>query len=223
MLSQASHVFKCKPITGVIHIGADELQLEPEYHSLTPNVVWIDAIPPTQDSQVDNFISACIASRADIRTLIITNYKQCCGLYEPSDIHKQVLTGLEVVDRVQINTINLDKLFNEEGLKSYNMLTISVNGAELEVLQGGEQSIKAFDYVLVTQYNVNMFDHSCSPQQIKEWMTSHNYELACVLKPQVQDGSEKALYVTKELKTIYMTNKVLSISLSTNESTSATE
>ena len=135
-----------------------------------------------------------------------------------------MVTDLQVTAELKINTINLDKLFNQEALSSFNTLTISTNGAELEVLQGGEQSIKAFDYILVTQYGVNMYEGACTPQQIKDWMASHNFELACVIQPTIQDGTEKALYVTKELKTIYMTNKVLStLQLSTDESTSTTE
>ena len=221
MLSQASHVFKCKPVRGIIHIGCSNTQQSTEYQQTfglpESAVVSIDALIPTATlDDSDQFIAACCWSSTDIKTLYITNYKGCSGLYPPSSVHQSVVEDLKVVEELQVNTINLDKLFTAEGLKEFNMLILSVNGAELDVLKGAEQVIQSFDYVLVTIFNLSMYTGASTPTEVSEWMKLHNFELACSLKPQTEEekqrtviGSEKALYVTKELKTIYMTNKLL--------------
>lgn len=88
-----------------------------------------------------------LAGEVGESTLYITNVIHCSSLYEPNLTYTSRFqgfnVGLNVEATVQVETTTLDVFAQSEGLKSIDVLKVDVQGADLDVLQGGQQIIAA--------------------------------------------------------------------------------
>ena len=83
----------------------------------------------------------CALGRADeMRTLYETVHPLCTSLYEPDERYPDAYSALDVM-RVrssrEIRTASLDTFAREQGLDAVDFIKIDVQGAELDVFEGG--------------------------------------------------------------------------------------
>lgn len=70
----------------------------------------------------------------------VTNHPMCCSLYKPNEDLMRQYNNLDVAmlkSVSSINTITLDTFANENGVDSIDFVKIDIQGAELDVFQGG--------------------------------------------------------------------------------------
>ncbi|WJI26554.1 FkbM family methyltransferase [Thermosynechococcus sp. B1] len=88
-------------------------------------------------------------------TLYITNAIHCSSLYPPNLSYTSRFQGfnpsLNVAATVQVETTTLDAFAQAEGLESIDALQVDVQGADLDVLQGGEQLLAASTLAIMVE------------------------------------------------------------------------
>ena len=86
---------------------------------------------------------ASALGRADEqRTLYETVYPLCTSLYEPDERYADVYQMLDVMRlkaKSTVQTTSLDRFTRENAIGSVDFIKMDVQGAELDVLQGGDQ------------------------------------------------------------------------------------
>ncbi|WP_020592893.1 FkbM family methyltransferase [Kiloniella laminariae] len=79
----------------------------------------------------------------DNRTLFLTSSPGCTSLFKPRQQYLDLFPDpkrFEIVDEVEIETTTLDEVFVAP--HSYDFLKLDIQGAELEAIKGGQESLK---------------------------------------------------------------------------------
>jgi FkbM family methyltransferase len=80
--------------------------------------------------------------------------------------------------RVEVEVETLDGLCRRAGMKSLDFIKIDVEGAELQVLEGGEDTIAAFQPTLLIEIEARHTDrYDYGPEDIVRWFTKRDYTM----------------------------------------------
>ncbi len=89
-----------------------------------------------------HFYSQALGRRSEKRTLYVTGNPACSSLYEPNSQEMQRFLEcgpyFEVVGKQAVQTVGLDDWYQEAGIPEPVFLELDTQGAELDILQGGE-------------------------------------------------------------------------------------
>ncbi|MGF1489965.1 MAG: FkbM family methyltransferase [Prochloraceae cyanobacterium] len=141
-------------------IGSRKLGTQDDFHNspwrIFPNlsIYGFDADPEAceqANSEAQNvewfehhFPLALSASKSS-QEIYITEYLDCCSLYPPNNAFVDRLSllnnALQLSTTVEIETTTLDNFVTEENVK-IDFLFIDVQGAELDVIKGGNQMLE---------------------------------------------------------------------------------
>ena len=87
----------------------------------------------------------CALGRTDeTRTLYETAHPMCASLYEPDERYADAYSALDVMrvrSRREIRTRSLDAFVREHGVGPLDFLKMDIQGAELDVLEGGAATL----------------------------------------------------------------------------------
>lgn len=92
-----------------------------------------------------HYVSAALGKTTEVRTFYETVAPMCGSLYPPNEELLQFYNNLEVAylkETSEIHTTSLDAFMKAEGLPSIDFVKIDVQGAELEIFQGGVETLK---------------------------------------------------------------------------------
>lgn len=79
---------------------------------------------------------------------------------------------------VEVAVSTLDCLVTEAGLNSLNFVKIDTEGAELQVLRGGEQAIGAYKPAILVEIEArHLARYECGPDDIVAWLTHRGYTM----------------------------------------------
>ena len=96
----------------------------------------------------------CALGRADeTRTLYETVHPLCASLYEPDERYADTFSALDVMRvraKRELRTRSLDAFTREHEIGPIDFIKMDIQGAELDVLQGGEETLGAV-LALVTE------------------------------------------------------------------------
>ena len=88
---------------------------------------------------------ACPIGRAEeSRTLYETMHPMCTSLYEPDERFADLYHALDVMrlsSTTTVRTVSLDTFMRENKLANFDFIKMDVQGAELDVLQGGSAAL----------------------------------------------------------------------------------
>lgn len=147
----------------IMEIGALPLEGAPE-----PFYCLIDYFPKSKiiafevdqalcddlNSKVDKRIKYycnAIGRKTETRKFYNTKHPMCASLYKPNEKLLHLFNGLEVVDLVSIetiDTISLDEFVTQNDIGEIDFIKMDIQGAELEVLQGGHNSLGSVSAIL---------------------------------------------------------------------------
>ena len=203
-LDWISH-FKIAP-TGVVHVGAHLAEEAELYNSLDfEPVLWVEALPDiaTQaKSRIKKFsqqkvLCATLSSESgqELTFYRAGNEGSSSSLMEP---HLIMAAHPEVKVSAQTNVITqtMDEL--KEDLTHYKFLCLDVQGAELEVLRGGLESLKNFDYVMSEVSLRKLYKDAPLFKDITKFLRAENFVLAAS-KINSTTGWGDALYIRESI------------------------
>lgn len=92
-----------------------------------------------------SFYPIALGLANETRNLYNTKHPMCTSLYEPNEVHNNLYNNLEVANLANtetIKTISLDHFTREYKISRVDFIKIDIQGAELEVFQGGKSTLE---------------------------------------------------------------------------------
>ena len=92
-----------------------------------------------------NFFPFALGKKKEKKKIYITNHPMCTSLYEPDEKLMKLYNNLEFASLKkieEIETVNLDLFIKEQKIKFIDFIKIDIQGAELDVFQGGLSCLK---------------------------------------------------------------------------------
>jgi FkbM family methyltransferase len=176
---------------GVLHLGAHKGQEADIYQWLGKKVIWIEAIPRIFDQLKDNLYfydnqeAYCLllgdADNVKRSFFISNNDSASSSLFKFS---KNTLDGkyfsdtkLKIKDRIILEMTKLDSFIkkNDINISEYNHWIIDVQGAELLVLKGAENSLKFCDSLLIEVSKVDIYQDGVLWPELRNWLSKRNF------------------------------------------------
>lgn len=197
MLLDWELAMKMVNVHGVIHVGAHFAEERPFYLQHGLKVVWIEADPVTAEWLRENvpepvYECALWSETGERELYVASNRRMSSSLLRPKD-HLNKYPGITFPETVTVKMDTLDALVAREGLERYDMLWADVQGAELEVLRGGEETLKEMK-ALVLEINFEELYEGCAlASDIDAWLGERGF--GRVLMSKTGKGWGDALYV----------------------------
>lgn len=155
-------------IAGSRKIYRDDDYGQSPWHIFAPNlrIYGFDADPEACDAAnaaleaqgitwFERHYPLALGKQVGESTLYITNAVHCSSLYEPNLSYTSRFQGfnpgLSVAATVQVETTTLDAFAETEGLESVEVLKVDVQGADLDVLQGGQHLLAASTLAIIVE------------------------------------------------------------------------
>ena len=169
-------------IKGCIHIGAHEGQEYPLYKQLgISNLIFYEALP-------DNFakLKQNVSNDfwVDIRNIALGNTNGTIEMHlEDRGLSSSVLKPkhhLEQYPQIKFEkteTVQITRLDDEEFDRSiYNFINIDVQGYELEVFKGAEETLKHIDLILTEINKEEMYEGCALIGEMDEYMSERGFQ-----------------------------------------------
>jgi FkbM family methyltransferase len=178
-LQQLQSKYACN-FRGVIHVGANEAEEYAQYKAMgmTP-ITFFDPIAYNCDmirhkvaSDPTVTVHECaLGDTAGTHTFYVANNRASSSLLKPA-VHVQQYPGITFSEcTTQVKTLDS---FNFSD--AYNFLNMDVQGFELQVLQGGMQTLRHMQYILLEINTVEMYEHCVQFDQLQQFLLQHHFE-----------------------------------------------
>jgi FkbM family methyltransferase len=169
-------------IKGVIHIGAHHGEEVSVYISNgIKNIVLFEPIEYNFDiieNNVKNYIANIIGHQVALgnENKIVDMYLSS-NKYESSSIlkpkkHLELYPDITFTETKRVEVKKLD----DYNYTKYNFLNIDVQGYELEVLKGSENTLKYIDYIYCEVNRGEVYENNAYIEDIDEFLSNHSFE-----------------------------------------------
>jgi FkbM family methyltransferase len=191
-----------KPLKGAIHIGAfhgEEKQWYVE-NGISP-IVWIDANPEYEILLKERYpedivIISGVGKENKVANFNIANNGQSSSFLKMGT-HLEQHPSVFFVGEISVEIKPMTQIMSEKNIdiSKYNFLNVDVQGYELEVLRGFEDTIQSMDYVYL-EVNTNYLYKECPLiDEIDQYLKKYNLERVETLITPNEWGD--ALYIKK--------------------------
>lgn len=179
------------PRRGVVHVGAHKGQERAAYKRCGfERQVWVEAHPETYKQLTENiaatpgpaadrvraFNVACGSERGTAKMHIMAgSHGLANSLLEPA-AHLELVPGVTPGGTIDVPVIPVDDLLRENGLKprDYSMLSLDVQGFELEVLKGAKGLLESgLEAVVAEVSDVELYRGNATVEQIDEFLGAY--------------------------------------------------
>lgn len=170
-------------LRGVIHIGAHHGQEGAGYRALgIDRVCWVEPLPSAfaelVKSQVGTnaafFQCALGAKNEEAIFYIADNAGQSSSLRKPK-IHLQEHPEVNFIDTITVPVRRLEDL--PINFEAFNLLVLDVQGCELDVLQGAQEILGAFDYIIAEVQNAELYEGGALLPELAAWIAQRGFAL----------------------------------------------
>jgi len=184
-LDRINNLLKSK-IRGVIHIGANYGEETNEYRRREiSKVIWIEPLSSgfeqlkaLREAYGDLIYNYCIGAENKEIDFFVTNNIVSSS---PRDLglHKHQDPTCVVQEIQKVNMKRLDTLVEEEGinLSDYNFINVDVQGFEDEVIEGGKETFKKMDAILLETNYKDVYLGCKSKEEIQSIMADLGFVL----------------------------------------------
>ena len=190
------------PAMGVLHVGGHLAEEAEIYNSLHfEPVLWVEALPDIAEQaqkRIQEFKNQKVlcATFSSVSGQELTFYRagnegSSSSLMEPHLI-KAAHPEVEVSAETTVTTTTMNDL--KDDLTQYKFLCLDVQGAELEVLKGGINTLSGFDYVMSEVSIRRLYKNAPLFKDITRFLGEHNFILAAS-KINSTTGWGDALYI----------------------------
>ena len=173
-----------KPIVGIIQIGAHVGNELPALKQLTNNILMFE---PQK-----NVYSKLLSTIGDDKEIIAENFAlgstpgvmkmhkeyanggQSSSLLAPS-LHTLQYPGIVFNDFEEVEIKTLDD-YLKESKKEYNLITLDVQGYELEVLKGASKTLEKIDYILCEVNRAELYKGCPMYTEIEEYLSNFGFK-----------------------------------------------
>ena len=169
-------------IKGVIHIGAhygEEYEIYQKYQ--IANLVFFEPL-----SQNFSILKSHVGSNAKLFQKALGNENRQVKMYVETANNGMSSSILKpkkhleqypniVFDRSEIvELVRLDDILEDKD--QYNLITIDVQGYELEVFKGGQETLKNIDYIITEVNRDELYENCAQVEQLDEFLGNLNFQ-----------------------------------------------
>ena len=172
-----------KPITGIIQIGAHHgneyktlkniskkiLMFEPQKSAYS---VLINNLKNEEDVIVENLALGSSQGKM-IMHIEKANLGQSSSLLEPA-LHTMQYPTINFLGTEEVEVTTLNEYFKNK-IFDYNLMTIDVQGFELEVLKGSSDHLNNVDYILCEVNRAELYKNCPMISDIDEYLKKYNF------------------------------------------------
>ena len=160
-------------VNGILHVGAHKCEEYNTYQNITSNILWIEAFPELVEECKKiypeiNIINSVVSDKDnDTIEFFISSNSKCSSIMD-FDYHKELYPEIIMNSKITLQTKKIITLYRENGIndKSYNLLVIDIQGAELMALNGMENLINSFDAVYVEVAEKALYKGGCTLEDL---------------------------------------------------------
>lgn len=188
----------------VLHIGGHVGQESNFYNSLNIPVLWIEANPNHFNilfQKISNFpkqtaINALITSRcsSERQFFLSSNDGESSSIFPLSENNSWNLQNSGVI---VLPSKSLDCVLRNESRSSYDYWILDVQGGELEVLQGSQESLHTCHYLQIEVSQEEYYVSGAKFEEVREWLLKQSF---CPLWNPTQ-SHEEVIFVNTAYKT----------------------
>lgn len=172
---------------GVIHIGANEGQERDEYAKRKLNVIWIEPIPEvfaTLQKNIKGYpnqkaYQALITDKDNAEYIFhIANNQGASSSIFDLKLHKEIWPEVTYKKAINLKSITLSTLIKQESidLNDYDSLVIDTQGAELLVLKGAEDILRAFNFIKAELPDFEAYEGCSKLAEVSEFLEKRGFE-----------------------------------------------
>ena len=181
-----------KPIKGIIHVGAHELEEMDDYLKRgIDKIIWIEANPDKYkiiENKIINYENMHLgkfaaSSKAGYVKLNIANNGQSSSILE-FGTHKKSYPEIEYTSQIDVEERTIDGWIEEniKNNKIFNFLNIDIQGYELEALKGMKKQLEYVDY-LYLEVNFRQVYKNCSElNEVDEFLKKYNFQRVAIYR-----------------------------------------
>ncbi|CAM5191018.1 hypothetical protein UACE39S_04177 [Ureibacillus acetophenoni] len=189
---------------GIIHVGAHEGKEVGDYLQIGfENILFIEANPDVYKKLVNNLpnedyikaINYAVADKIGETEFYITTMDQSSSILKPK-LHLEVYPDITVKNKINVKTITLDSLFENEKNSNYNILNIDIQGAELLALRGASKLLNTIDLINIEVNFEELYEGCPMVWEIDDYLSHFGFvrvDTSCPYDPSWGD----AIYVKK--------------------------
>jgi FkbM family methyltransferase len=177
-LKQLITNYNCN-ITGVIHVGAHDGGETNDYINCNiDKIVYFEPLPdifsilkekiaPYPSIQAHN---CALGASESVATFNISNNLYSSSLLKPKE-HLKIHPGVTFTETINVDVKTLDS-FN---IQNYNFLNMDVQGYELEVLKGGQNTLNQIDYIFTEVNFQEVYENCALIEQLDDFLKVYNF------------------------------------------------
>lgn len=175
----------------VVDLGANEGDFSSAVLGLAPDARIVAVEPgPAPRERLEHRLGSrpnveirpvAVAGRSGTATFRLTAHDHNASLLRPRPESKEAIGGgWEVVREIEVPTVTLDELVGEQ---SVDVLKLDVQGAELEVIGGGGQTLARTRAVLLEMNLFSQYEGDATFDALHDEMRGLGFELVNVAAP----------------------------------------
>lgn len=167
-------------ITGVLHIGANDGG-EYQYYkdSGVEYMLFFEPVVANFERLLKNIpLNACsvlacncaLGNESGTKEMYIetSNHGQSCSLLEPKD-HLTQYPSIKFDQRENVEVEKLDNIRFDRA--KFNMINVDVQGSELEVFKGAEETLKSIDIIYTEVNRAELYKGCAMVEEIDSFLT----------------------------------------------------
>ena len=173
-----------KPISGIIQIGAHHGNEYETLNKLSENILMFEPQKEVYNKLFNKLGSLpnltienkALGSSSGIMTMHTeqVNDGQSSSLLEPQ-LHCVQYPGIKFTGTEQVEVITLNEYFTNKSF-NYNLLTLDVQGYELEVLKGSTDILLKVDYILCEVNRAELYKNCPMVEEIDSFLNDYGFK-----------------------------------------------
>ena len=192
MLINFNDLLLSNKVTGIIHIGAHELEELADYlKGDVSKVIWIEANPNKYDfikkklQKYENMVLGEFAagSKNGNHVLNLANNGQSSSILE-FGTHIISYPNINYNSKIKVEIKKLDNWLDEnfKDKNSYNFINIDIQGYELEALKGMTSQIKIVDYIYLEVNFEQVYKNCAELKEIDQLLIKFGFKRVALRK-----------------------------------------
>lgn len=169
-------------VTGVIHVGAHHGEEVPIY--LNNGITKIALFEPVSENfriiqeHVSNYNADIVGYQVALGSenkevdihLASNNYESSSILKPKKHLELYPDITFDSTERVEVRRLD------DYQLDGYNLMNIDVQGYELEVMKGSEETLKQIDYIYCEVNKAEIYENNAYIDEIDNFLSQHSFE-----------------------------------------------
>ena len=165
-------------LKGIIHIGAHHGKEYEVYRDLVSddNLMFFEPIPECFEVLKQNVggtvVNKALGNYNGIAVLNLASNGQSSSLLEPA-LHKKQYPKITFKETIDVEIARLDDILEDK--EKYNLISIDVQGYELEVFKGAVKTLEGIDYIISEVNRKELYEDCVQVDELDKFLWEFDF------------------------------------------------